>query len=453
VSLAAGSGAQVNAVTGFTATTSGLNGEMIATVSSNAGSAASVKVTGDLGTSSVITLPPTLAGQYVAYGNVVQGADLANTDDQAQDMLAFGVIFPSSFTGKTVSNVRFYIQTGSSSSTNHYSQGNCGTFDVAMMLDSSGVPSTTSLGTTTGVSVVDTSGCANSPGSGPAVFQNVTLSPQITNIQGNTKYWIAVRNSTASATNWMSINSIYLGGGSFTNFQSNALFDTTNLLVYRCNAASFAACTSWAVRANFLAIVDVTFSDGTHWGNGYINNGGHSGVSPLVVNGTSAGGELFTVSGSQNMNFSSIGVYAQLASGSGALTATLKDLTAGTTVTSGSVTLPLFTTRDCEGGSSFPACNQQYGSIPASGQLQAGHQYRLIFTTTAGTVYNFYVSENGTRNADPGGRTFNASTGFADGNSQSCASSCLTTGTWSNFNYDTTVTNGSDITFFFGISG
>ena len=162
---------------------------------------------------------------------------------------------------------------------------------------------------------------------------------------------------------------------------------------------------SWINRAGFTAIEQFNFSDGTQYGNGYmeVSSTAAGGGTGHEVSGADKVGEVFTVS-SPTMNVGSLNVAVARMSGSAPLVATL--VSNGQVVASAAEAgvVP-------QGSSSWEPYNQQWAKFSLNATLQQGQTYQLELSAPAGTVYTV----NGVRDGNAAGYGFSPNTVFSDG--------------------------------------
>jgi hypothetical protein len=310
-----------------------------------------------LGTSAVtVVVPPVVVPSVVAqpYGSAIAADNLANTalDGGSHYQYAASYRFASPTTANLTSFRIFFI-TGSG-----YSAGTYGTIRVIVCPDDGTsfhfpVPGTVLFST-------DLSG--GTTGSG---FVTVNVSPGVAMKAGAIYHVYFINVDGSPASNFISLDLLYdsaepgvatpLGGGATGSYLNWAL-------LYKESSGG-----AWSVRPGFTPTLDLRFSDGTNYGNGYIDATVSSSTN---VSGANQVRETFTVSSGSGGTRTVNGVRVSL-SGSGTPTVRL-ETGAGAVIATGTMTLdPIY------GG--YNIYKFDFGS-PVT--LTQGSTYHLVFSAT-----------------------------------------------------------------------
>jgi hypothetical protein len=367
------------------------------------------------------------------YGNIIVANDLANTQLSAGVQYDNPIMFPRSGTITAVK--KYWIASPG------YGGGTGGTVKYELHADDGSaahLPSATILGQSSPVSG------ATAVSSGYQ-FMNVTFSAPIA-VQAGVWYHLVAYNTDSNAnTNNVSMDDFWdhCGNANLTSFPpyANSCNEPRNPLIpdpqfgvlYKNGSGS------WIYRGGFTNIIDFTYGDGSHWGDGYMEEGSTAGGSfkGHTVSGTQQVGETFTVSG-VDRTVSGLTVTVERVSGSSPLTAKL--ISGGQTiaVATNNGTIP-------QGSDSFAAGNQRFATFNLSATLKAGTTYQLQFSAPSDTTYIMHTVRDGASS----GYGWNPQTVFSDGYANYNTGSGWTTGwdTWGSLAQD------QDLQFFFTLGG
>lgn len=270
-----------------------------------------------------------------------------------------------------------------------YGAGDGGVFAVTVETDSNGLPSGTVLGTGTA-----RPGAADASGINPGRFSLWTFDGPVPVVAGN-MYHIVYRNVHADpVNNYASVNHLVILA-SDVPAQPISPDDTLNALTK--DGAS-----AWVLRRGSTPILDLTYSDGSHDGQGYMepeyNSPAFTGTATMLR-------ERFTVTGGDR-TVASVAVRVGKTSGSGNLVIGLQD-SAGTLIESVAVStagVPI-TSRTTNTATS----TWLTATFAAPRTLSNGATYSLRLSTDAATV----LWARGIQQGNAYG--FDAATYFTDG--------------------------------------
>ena len=254
----------------------------------------------------------------------------------------------------TTTAVRNYFETGGS-----YGSGTGGTIRISIEADDAGFPSGTPLAYTDVVHPGHNGGQLTTFSSPPSVLAGSLYHVVFTNIDGT------------PATNFVSVNAAWQSE-SVTPMQA------------QWPDADFAVCLkypaeSWQVRDMFTPIMDLTYGDGSHQGQGYMEV--EIGNQPTIAGTTNMMRERFTVSGG-NRQVTGAAVRMAKTGGTGDLTVRLED-SGGALIDSFTVAASSIPTLavDANGAGEWVS-----GSFAATRTLTNGAEYRLRLSCPAGTT-------------------------------------------------------------------
>jgi hypothetical protein len=278
-----------------------------------------------------------------------------------------------------------------------YGGGTGGTIRVAIETDSGGLPSGTVLASTDWA-----------PGTNPGHFPNTSFASPAT-LTAGTLYHVTFTNRDASPTvNYVSVDNTL----TFTQTTPRQpRWPDTDFAVLRKLGTA-----AWAVQNNYTPIVDLTYGNTAHQGQGYMEV---ELTNYFRINGRYQARELFTVSGgSKTVTGASLRLAKLSGSDSGDLTVALEDSSGNTidSFTASTSSLPTLTpTADAAAGVWLS------GTFTQARTLASGSTYRLRFST-AGTT------DLWTRGIQQGDAySLDTATYFSDGYAQA---STDTGGTW-----------------------
>ena len=286
-----------------------------------------------------------------------------------------------------------------------YGGGTGGTFRVSIKADSGGVPSGPDLAYTD-VAPTDT-------------FPLHTFSAPASLTAGAVYHLVFTNTDGAPATNWSSVDCVYTMR-SFSPRQPR-WDDTDNAVLYKIPAGS------WTVDPDFTPIMDLTYGNGLHQGQGYMET---EDTSLSIAGTTDMVRERFTVSGGDR---AVTGATVRLAktSGTGDLTVRLEDNT-GTLIDS--FTVPASSIPTVTGWDNGAWVS---GTFAQSRILTSGQEYRLRLSAPAGTAFFTRGIQQG------GGNGFHPATYFSDGVLE------VTTNSGSTWGYVTGLGDMGDLQFYF----
>ena len=210
-------------------------------------------------------------------------------------------------------------------------------------------------------------------------------------LKGGALYHLVFTNiDPTPITNYVSLDSIY------TNAQTapmqGCIPDADWAVLVKSGAGA------WKTRIGFTPTLELSFADGGHQGNGYVEVWS---TAPQIVSGSDSVRETFKVTG-PSRTFTKVAVRMKLVAGNSPLTVSLEE-TDGTVIER--ATIP---------ASSFLQCTPAWATatFPLSHVLASGVSYNLVFTSPADTQYAAYPMRKG---ADKG---FSNATYFPDGFAQ-----------------------------------
>jgi len=184
---------------------------------------------------------------------------------------------------------------------------------------------------------------------------------------------------------------------------------------------------AWKLREGFTPTLELTFADGGHQGNGYVEIWS---TAPETVSGNASVRETFKVSG-PSRTFTRVEVRLRRVAGASPLTVALEEAD-GTVLEAGTIPAAEFLT-------TAPAWVTL--TFPQSRVLASGVGYNLVLTSPADTQYQAYPMRKG---ADKG---FTSATWFPDGHAQFTATGALGWTGWTQ--WGTANLTDSDLQFLF----
>lgn len=279
-----------------------------------------------------------------------------------------------------------------------YGLGDGGALQFTMQTDNNGIPSGTILGT--GVAYP---GAADAQGINPGRFTEWTFDAQPT-ITAGTQYHLVWRNIHADpVNNYASVNYMYM---------ATVLNPRQPLVSWGNTFHSLRKSTStgnaWipAYGYSHHPQIDFRFSDGSHWGQGYMNTSLAYSSDYHIISTTTMVRERFTVSGG-NKVVTGAAVRIAKTSGTGPLTVRLESST-GVLIDSFNVSTTGVPTL-ADGVDMVSGGVWVSGSFASPRTLVNGTEYRLRLSTDASTNLWTRGLQQGT------GYGFNSATYFADG--------------------------------------
>ncbi|HVN12683.1 MAG TPA: hypothetical protein VMT69_11365 [Kineosporiaceae bacterium] len=234
-----------------------------------------------------------------------------------------------------------------------YGGGTGGSWRVDLVPEVGGVPSSTILGS---ISVAHPT----------SDFPVYSFSPAVP-VTAGTVYDLVFTDTDASPTvNFVSLDLAYVFNATTPRQPGTGDADFGALRRFGAGA--------WSVQSGYTPILDLTYSNGVHQGNGYMEV---EETSPVYIGGAKTARERFTPAISQTVSRAAIRVART--SGSGSLTLRLADA-AGNTIDSCSVdasSVPVATATADGTAGSWMSC-----AFAASHTLSAGNGYAVYVTAT-----------------------------------------------------------------------
>jgi hypothetical protein len=359
----------------------------------------------------VIKKTITGGGSMLPYGSAINMDSLANTVIGGPSLNAVSYRFRA--TSTTLNSIRVYIIGPTHSG---YGAGTGGTWHVAVKADDG-----TSIHAPTGSELASYNYVHPTDD-----FHTLTFTTPATLTVGNLYHIVFTNTDAAQATNYCSIDSIFT-------------YDTINPRQprYGGNAESDVLLKegsgAWYSRAKFDPIMDLTYADGSHQGQGYMEvNLGYYGT----ISGNSMVRERFTVSGGDRM-VTTASVRVRRTSGTDPLTIRL-ETSNGTLIEQGTVAAANIE-QSAPGGDNR---GQSWATITFASPhlLVNGTTYRLRLSTTASTTYTALSIRCGAS------YSYNVATYYNDGQSEKTTDGT----TWVGLGR---VPTEDDLQFYFNVQG
>jgi hypothetical protein len=309
-----------------------------------------------------ISIPPPVSD--LVYGNGVVFDSLANTrTDDSPSHSFFRFRAPRS---GTITGIRFYYVSADSGS--GYGGGTGGTMRITIETDdgtSDHFPSGTALATEdlAAVAVGDAD-------------RFVTIDPGAEVTKGQI-YHVVFENTDASpATNYFSVDNAYV-------FDDNPPHHPR----FADDIWAHGMGMPWERRNRYIPILDITFEDGTHYGQGYFEGSYDAGEMAQITGSNYMARERFTVTDGP-IDIVSVGIAALRESGTDDLSVRLEDDSGNEIKT---VTMP-YGSFVVGGWTSNPT--GLYVIVPMTAHLVNG-TYRLRLSTASGSVYWAFATRRG----------------------------------------------------------
>ena len=294
-------------------------------------------------------------GTSSLYGTPWQADGLANLEIGKSSGRQISIRFKAK-QNETLTNVRFYLifRAICASGYSGYYCGNGGQVKVQLQTDTNGFPSGTSLASYT---ITD----PLSLGSGGA-FPNVPLSASLTG--GQTYHIVFTNPASDPINNWVSLDDL--------SGQTPQAADPNLVITWKSSGTD-----SWTVNSGHTPIVELTFADGSHYGQQYIDVRSSSGL--VSISGSTTASESFTPS--QARTISKVNALTSKSGSPSALNFTLYEN--GSQVAASSVPASSVST--------------SYGWVltPMAYNLKSGASYKLTLSASTGT-YSIYPYQKGT---------------------------------------------------------
>lgn len=357
-----------------------------------------------------VTFAVTGNAQVVYYGNSINGRTLANTALYGALVYDNRVMFPKS--GSIVSIKKYFMFAPG------YGAGNGGKVKFQIKNDdgtSNHLPGSTVLGDTVPIS------------GKTAVFPVVKFMAPVSVTAGVWYHLVATNTDSSPTKNYVSMNDIW-DGSAPGKVRNPVIPDAQISVSYKGNTGG------WVTRSGFTSILDFAFSDGTHWGMGYMEmcSTAAGGGKMHTVSGANKVREVFTVSQS-DFAASSLSVRVLRKSGGSPLTVSLVSPSGTTSATTNAAPLGGFKTGSDLGDADFVTV-----LLPVT--LRAGASYSIELSAPSDTVYAIPAVRDG----NASGYGFDKRTVFSDGWAE-----YNTGGSW--FPWDTwgTPAKDEDLSFYF----
>jgi hypothetical protein len=375
-----------------------------------------------------------LAIVAAVYGNTVEVGSVANTALGGGRLYDNRIMFPRS--GNIVSVKKYWI-----GNLDGYGAGTGGSVKYELRTDDGSarhLPTATVLGQS-----APTSGAS---AAGGETFNAVNFTAPIT-VQANTWYHLVAYNTDASPnTNYISMDDIWDGNGvdsttfpPYTNpagtVRNPVIPDEQFAVLYKDGSSP------WTNRDGYTAVQDFAYSNGSHFGMGYMDSSSTTagGGTGHLASGANKVGEIFTVSGSDKV-VSSLSVAVVRVSGSSPLTATL--LSGKSTITT-ATNIGLVP----QGSSAVEGYNQRFATFNFPATIKAGVTYQLEFSAPSDTVYNIEGAQDGAA----AGYGFAPATVFSDGWANYNTGSGWTVG-WDTWGASPPNDKSQDLAFYFTLN-
>lgn len=306
-------------------------------------------------------------GVSTVYGSAINIDSKANLQVGWTDHARLSHRFRASTTSALVS-CRFQQRGGPI-----YSGGDGGAMSIAVYADSGGEP--------TGSPLATQSYTPGNPGGGWTKYDKVTWSSPASLTSGDLYHIVYTNTDGDQDANYISVNEVFVFGSTLVPRQP--LFPDADYAVL------YDSGSGWDLQERYTADMDLTYADGTHDGQAYVQN---MIDKYAVINGTKMARERFTVSGGDR-NVTEAWVRVRRSSGSSVLTVTLETGT-GTLIEAQTIPatdVPISAPGGDNGGSVWVGV-----TFDDTHTLTNGSTYNLRLSSASDTTYTAAPIRKGT---------------------------------------------------------